>query len=113
MIRLPTDNAIRSVNLLTENHPHQLMWERHIRKADTLIGSFQYRRMKPQRPAYHKHNMAFPVDSSLLQHPCKAFRSIFLSKYLLIISGIHHNTLGVLVNRVPVKFFFDFAYTDN
>lgn len=37
MIRLSIDNPITPVNLFQQNHPHQLMGKRHIRKAQLVI----------------------------------------------------------------------------
>ena len=36
-------NAVPSVNLFQQNHPHQLMGKRHFRKADRKVSFLTYR----------------------------------------------------------------------
>ena len=79
MIRFPVYNPITSVNLLQQNHPHQLMGKRHPGKAQCIIRSVQYRPAQTNRASDHKLNMTLPLYTQAVDLLCQFFRSQLLS----------------------------------
>ena len=43
VIRLASVDLISAINLFEQNHAHELMGERHLRKAQLVIGAFEHR----------------------------------------------------------------------
>ena len=73
MIWLSADNAVASVDLFQKNHTHQLMWECHFGKAESIVGSFEYFFPKSYGTSDHKLDMAGSPDSQIVDLLCKFF----------------------------------------
>ena len=63
MIWLMADNTVASVDLFQKVHAHQLMWEWHFGKAESIVGSFEYFFPKSYGTSDHKLDMAGSPDS--------------------------------------------------
>ena len=66
MIRFSLNNPISPVNLLQQDHPHQLVRKRHSGEADFKIGAVQYVLTQSKRTADYIYDMAYPADSEFV-----------------------------------------------
>lgn len=79
MIRLIPINPIRPINLLTQNHLHQLMRERHLRERNRIVRPLHDFRCKTKRSADDKRDFTFTVCRQSIEFCRKLFTRPLLS----------------------------------